>query len=114
MNDTGYTLQLSEAELVRYRMMALAAREAETDLWRLAGIAPGARVADVGCGPGAMFPAIVESVGAHGRVVGVDGVPATVAQAQGVVAANGWPNVCSRAWPARPGWRKVRPPPLTR
>jgi ubiquinone/menaquinone biosynthesis C-methylase UbiE len=96
MVDTGtdeYALLLSPAELERYRMMAAAAREAETDLWRVAGIVPGATVADVGCGPGAMFPAIVESVGADGRVVGVDGVAGTVAQAQALVEANGWPNV---------------------
>jgi SAM-dependent methyltransferase len=73
--------------------MAEVARAAETNLWHLAGIVPGATVADVGCGPGAMFPAIVESVGADGRVIGVDGVPTTVAQAQLLVDANGWPNV---------------------
>lgn len=100
MVDTGtdeYALQLSPAELERYRMMAEAARAAETDLWQRAGIAPGATVADVGCGPGAMFPAIVESVGATGRVIGVDGVPTTVAQAQTLVDANGWPNVTVQA-----------------
>jgi SAM-dependent methyltransferase len=88
-----YALQLSEDELERYRMMAVAAREAEADLWRLAGIVSGATVADVGCGPGAMFPAIAESVGPDGRVVGVDGVATTVAQAKALVQANGWPNV---------------------
>jgi SAM-dependent methyltransferase len=96
MVDTGtdkYALQLSPAELERYRMMAEAARQAETQLWELAGIVSGATVADVGCGPGAMFPAIVESVGAAGRLVGVDGVAGTVAQAQALVDANGWPNV---------------------
>jgi ubiquinone/menaquinone biosynthesis C-methylase UbiE len=93
MTDPGYALQLSDAELARYRIMALAAREAETELWQLAGIVPGAAVADVGCGPGAMFPAVVESVGADGRVVGIDGVPTTVTQAQALVTANGWPNV---------------------
>ena len=96
MTDAGtdrYALQLSPDELERYRMMAEAARSAESDLWRIAGIVPGATVADVGCGPGAMFPAIVESVGADGRVFGVDGVDSTVAQAQALVDANGWPNV---------------------
>lgn len=88
-----YALQLSEQELSRYRMMAEAAKEAEADLWKLAGFVPGAAVADIGCGPGAMFPAIVDSVGADGRLTGVDGVPTTVAQAQALVDANGWPNV---------------------
>jgi SAM-dependent methyltransferase len=99
MVDTGtdaYSLQLSPAELERYRIMADAARASESDLWRVAGIVPGAAVADIGCGPGALFPAIVESVGRDGRVVGVDGVPSTVAQAQALVDANGWPNVTVR------------------
>jgi ubiquinone/menaquinone biosynthesis C-methylase UbiE len=88
-----YALQLSDIELERYRMMAEAAREAETELWQLAGIVPGASVADVGCGPGAMFPAIVGAVGTGGRVIGVDGTAGTVAQAEALVAANGWTNV---------------------
>jgi ubiquinone/menaquinone biosynthesis C-methylase UbiE len=88
-----YALQLSEAELERYRIMAEAARAAETDLWQLAGITPGAIVADVGCGPGAMFPALVDAVGASGRVIGVDGVEGTAAQAQALITANAWPNV---------------------
>jgi ubiquinone/menaquinone biosynthesis C-methylase UbiE len=96
MSDSSapdYALQLSAPELERYRMMANAAREAETELWQLAGLGPGAVVADVGCGPGAMFPAVVAAVGENGRVVGVDGVESTVAQAQALVDANGWPNV---------------------
>jgi SAM-dependent methyltransferase len=88
-----YALQLSDAELNRYRMMAHAAKETEADLWKLAGFMPGAAVADIGCGPGAMFPAIVDSVGPDGRLAGIDGVPTTVAQAQALVDANGWPNV---------------------
>ena len=44
----GYTLELSEPERMRYRMMAGLARENEADLWEYAGIVPGARVADVG------------------------------------------------------------------
>ena len=91
-----YALQLSPAELDRYRIMAEAAREAEAELWEVAGIAPGATVADVGCGPGAMFPAIVSAVGADGAVIGVDGVESTAAQAQALVDANGWPNVTVR------------------
>jgi SAM-dependent methyltransferase len=73
--------------------MAEEAKAAESDLWQLAGIVPGASVADVGCGPGAMFPAIVTAVGPDGRLAGVDGVPGTVAQAQALVDANGWQNV---------------------
>jgi SAM-dependent methyltransferase len=96
MTDTGtdgYALQLSAAELERYRMMAELAREAEADLWQTAGITTGAAVADVGCGPGALFPALVAAVGTTGRVAGVDGNAGAVAQAQAMAAAGGWDNV---------------------
>jgi SAM-dependent methyltransferase len=88
-----YALQLTEAELERYAMMAEHARASEADLWRAAGFAAGASVADVGCGPGALFPAVVDAVGEHGHVTGVDGNADTVRQAQALVSANGWPNV---------------------
>ena len=91
-----YALRPSEAEVERYAMMARAARESEADLWAAAGIGAGASVADVGCGPGALFPALVDAVGADGKVAGVDGDPAAVALSQALVAANGWPNVTAQ------------------
>ena len=73
----GYTLELSEPERMRYRMMAGLARENEADLWEYAGIVPGARVADVGCGPGAVLTEIAQIVGPEGTAVGVEpGQPA--------------------------------------
>ena len=89
---TGYTLTLSDAEVARYRMMAERAKESEADVWALAGIAPGARVGDIGCGPGAMLPALAEIVGSSGSVVGVDGDPSAVAAAQALVDAAGLAN----------------------
>ncbi|HSK61323.1 MAG TPA: methyltransferase domain-containing protein, partial [Actinomycetospora sp.] len=86
---TGYALRLSADELARYRLMAQWAREREADLWELAGIRPGARVVDVGCGPGAMLPALAEWVGPHGAVAGVDADPEAVAAARAVLAAAG-------------------------
>jgi len=49
-----YSLALSDAEIERYRLMARAAEQRERDLWAAAGAVPGARIADVGCGPGAI------------------------------------------------------------
>jgi precorrin-6B methylase 2 len=69
---TDYTLRLSESEQFRYRMMASIAREAEGDLWQMAGIEKGARVVDLGCGPGAVLLELARLVGPEGRVVGVD------------------------------------------
>lgn len=68
-----YALRLSDDELARYRMMTQRARELEADLWELAGLASGARIADIGCGPGAMVAELAEIVGPAGHVVGVDG-----------------------------------------
>jgi SAM-dependent methyltransferase len=65
-------LRLSDAERTRYRMMAAAAREQEAELWRRAGIVEGARVADVGCGPGAVLAEIARIVAPTGRAVGIE------------------------------------------
>jgi SAM-dependent methyltransferase len=88
-----YALALDDAELARYRLMAEQARTAEADLWRLAGIVAGARVADVGCGPGALLPALADAVAPDGRVAGVDADPEAVANARALVAAAGLPGV---------------------
>jgi ubiquinone/menaquinone biosynthesis C-methylase UbiE len=74
---TDYSLRLSEAELARYRTMAQLAAEEEAADWAFAGIRPGAHVADVGCGPGAVLTVLAHAVGpgapafvAVGRVPG--------------------------------------------
>jgi len=88
-----YALRLDEGEVERYRMMAEQARAAEADLWELAGIRPGARVADVGCGPGAVLPALSAAVGPGGRVQAVDADPGAVAAARALADAAGLENV---------------------
>jgi SAM-dependent methyltransferase len=45
----------------------------------MAGIGPGATVADVGCGPGAVLARLAELVAPDGRVDGVDGNPEAIA-----------------------------------
>jgi SAM-dependent methyltransferase len=94
--DRRYPLELDQAEVERYRTMAEAARQAEADLWEPAGIVAGARVADVGCGPGAMLPALSAAVGPQGRVVAVDADAEAVAAARALVAAAGLGNVTVR------------------
>ena len=92
-SEGRYALRLDEGEVERYRMMAEQARAAEADLWELAGIGPGARVADVGCGPGAMLPALSGAVGPDGRVQAVDADPSAVAAARALADAAGLENV---------------------
>ena len=65
----GYSLALSGPELARYRLMAASAR-----------------VADVGCVPGAVLRLLAERVGAAGQAAGVDADPAAVAAARQVTA----------------------------
>jgi SAM-dependent methyltransferase len=91
--EERYALRLDEGEVERYRMMAEQARAAEADLWELAGIRPGARVADVGCGPGAVLPARSAAVGPGGRVQAVDADPGAVAAARALADAAGLENV---------------------
>jgi SAM-dependent methyltransferase len=90
-----YALRLDPREVARYRMMAEGARTSEAELWRLAGIAPGARVADIGCGPGALLPVLAAEVGPDGHVTGMDGDPAAVDAARAYAA--GVPNVAVAA-----------------
>jgi SAM-dependent methyltransferase len=70
--SASYSLALSDQERLRYRMMASSAAENEAAEWKRAGIVEGARVADVGCGPGAVLRLLAERVGATGTAVGVD------------------------------------------
>jgi SAM-dependent methyltransferase len=83
---TTYALRLSADELARFRMMAARARVEEGDLWECAGLVPGARVADVGCGPGALLVTLAEVVGPTGQVFGVDADPAAVVAARNALA----------------------------
>ncbi|MHB8513132.1 MAG: cyclic nucleotide-binding domain-containing protein [Actinomycetota bacterium] len=70
--SADYTLSLNEGERLRFHKMAEHAAFAESDAWARAGIIPGARIADVGCGPGAMTVRLASIVGPNGRVDAVD------------------------------------------
>ncbi len=53
----------------------------------------GGRVLDVGCGPGGGFPFLVDAVGPHGQVTGIEISPMHSELANDRIAANGWTNV---------------------
>jgi precorrin-6B methylase 2 len=94
---TDYTLAVSEAEVARYRWMAERALELEAAELDVAGIAPGASVADVGCGPAAMSVEIAARVGPTGRVIGIERDEQALATAHALVAQSGAANVEVRA-----------------
>lgn len=93
----SYALDLSEAEIRRYQLMAERAHDGEAELWRRAGIGPGAVVADVGCGPAAISVVLARAVQPAGHVIGVERDPAALAAGQGMVAGSGLDNVELRA-----------------
>ena len=78
VDEPGYSLSLSEAEIDRYRFMAQVARQQESERWASAGLVEGARVGDIGCGPGLVTVELADVVGPRGSVIGVEVVPALV------------------------------------
>jgi SAM-dependent methyltransferase len=90
---TGYTLEVTDEEVRRYRMLADRARTDEADSWRRAGIVPGATVADVGCGPAAVAVLVAGVIGPQGRVIGVEPDESARAAARRLIAGSGAGNV---------------------
>lgn len=94
MND--YALALSDVEVARYQRMAENAHRREAAQWAAAGIVPGAIVADVGCGPGAVSTLTAGLVAPGGQVWAVDQNPEAVATAERLAGALGLDNVRCR------------------
>lgn len=61
----------------------------------------GARVLDVGCGPGGSFPFLRAAVGDTGEVVGVEISPDVAVNANRRIARHGWRNVRVLTAPAQ-------------
>jgi len=90
---TDYVLTLSDAEVARYRLMAQAAARSEKERWTAAGLTEGARVADVGCGPGAVSMVLAGIVGPTGAVYAVDRDPGALSIARRTADEAGLSNV---------------------
>lgn len=67
-----YVLGTDPVELDRLGVQHRLWGDAAHALWQRAGLQPGMRVLDVGCGPGYASVDLAQLVGAEGRVVGVD------------------------------------------
>ncbi len=70
-----YVLGVHEAEIERLGLQHRVWRESMLAGWRRAGLAPGARVLDVGSGPGYATVDLAEIVGPAGEVVAVERSP---------------------------------------
>lgn len=85
----GYLLGASAAETQRLQLQARIIAPHSAELFRLAGIGPGMRVLDVGCGAGDVSMLLADLVGPTGAVIGVDRDPAILDQARARVAEAG-------------------------
>ncbi|MFF4257836.1 class I SAM-dependent methyltransferase [Streptomyces sp. NPDC001663] len=86
-----YALTLNDSEVERYRIMADSAERRERELWGAAGAVPGARIADVGCGPGAIAVRLAAIAAPDGAVWAVDRDGDALAVASALAARSGVP-----------------------
>ncbi|MFC0540808.1 methyltransferase domain-containing protein [Kutzneria chonburiensis] len=86
-----YAMGRNDRETERLMLQAELYRPHSRHLFTLAGISPGMRVLDVGCGAGDISLLIADLVGPTGSVLGIDADPAVLAVARS--RAQGLPNV---------------------
>lgn len=75
-----YVLGTDRVELERLGVQHRLWADTTHAAWRAAGIQPGSRVLDIGCGPGYAAVDLAQLVGPNGRVVGVDESPGFVSE----------------------------------
>jgi ubiquinone/menaquinone biosynthesis C-methylase UbiE len=88
-----YILGHSDAELQRLINQSRLFGDLTEQVFRLAGLQPGARVLDVGCGSGDVSFLAASMVGPTGSVVGIDKSPDAIAVAQQRVKTLGSSNI---------------------
>src|SRR5882757_11549895 len=83
MSASTYLLGHADIEVERLLLQARLYDKDTEHALHLAGLRPGMRVLDVGCGPGDVSFLAARLVGPTGEVVGVDRAAAAVAAARG-------------------------------
>jgi ubiquinone/menaquinone biosynthesis C-methylase UbiE len=96
MTNTRYVLGHSDFELGRLARQAQFLEPITREYFRLAGMAPGMRVLDVGSGTGAVAFLAADMVGPSGEVVGTDIAPAAISTARTAAIAGGHSQVSFR------------------
>jgi SAM-dependent methyltransferase len=84
-----YVLATGEAAAYRLRLLHGLYGPGTRRVLLAAGLRPGMRVADLGCGVGTVTALLAELVGPQGRVVGIDASAAQLAQAREQLNGNG-------------------------
>jgi SAM-dependent methyltransferase len=96
MEEAAYILGHSQAEILRLIKQATILRPTTERLLRTAGIRPGMRVLDLGCGAGDVSMLAAEAVGASGSVVGIDRDAQVLPVARDRAQASGFAHVSFR------------------
>lgn len=92
-DESRYVLTTGEQAAHRLRVVQSVHGTDTERLLRRAGLGPGMRAADIGCGVGTVTAWMAGQVGPGGEVVGVDISPAQVEQARAAAAQAGLGNV---------------------
>jgi ubiquinone/menaquinone biosynthesis C-methylase UbiE len=93
MVEDAYVLGHSKQELHRLMLQAENLRPITTRLLREAGLAPGMRVVDLGCGVGDVALLAAEMVGPTGTVIAIDRNPTAVVTARERARSDGRANI---------------------
>jgi SAM-dependent methyltransferase len=97
MSEPEYVLGTGDDELTRLALQNRLWSDAAHAAWKLAGIAPGQRVLDVGCGPGHAAFELAQIVTSTGAVVGLDESAPFVAHVRAQAQARGLPQLSAHA-----------------
>ncbi|OBH44635.1 class I SAM-dependent methyltransferase [Mycobacterium mantenii] len=89
MTDSTYVLGHADVEVRRLLLQGRLYNHHTEHALRLAGLRPGMRVLDIGCGPGDVSFVAARLVGPTGSVLGVDAAPAMVELARTRAAEQG-------------------------
>jgi SAM-dependent methyltransferase len=89
MNTSTYVLGHADVEVRRLLLQGRLYNDHTEHALRLAGLRPGMRVLDIGCGPGDVSFIAARLVGPTGSVLGVDAAPAMVELARNRAAEQG-------------------------
>jgi SAM-dependent methyltransferase len=87
-NRGDYVLATGESAAYRLRLLQSIYGPGARELVKRAGIRPGMRVADIGCGVGMMTQLLAEMAGPDGEVVGIDFSGAQIAHARNLLPSN--------------------------
>src|SRR5262245_32810347 len=93
LSQTGYLFDRKQGDQERLIRSSEALGRFVTEACLRAGLGPGGRAIDIGCGPLGALPALAELVGSEGRVAGLDSSGEALAMARAILTQQGYTNI---------------------